>query len=46
MSEESYTVNLNEHNFQEKILNKKGNALVDFWAPRCGLCRAMGPGLA
>ena len=43
MSDKNYTVTLNEHNFQEEILNKKGIALVDFSAPWCGPCQAMGP---
>ncbi len=36
-------VELNAHNFQKHLSRNEIPLLVDFWAPRCGPCKMMGP---
>ncbi len=34
---------LNDKNFEDKVLKSNKIALIDFWAPWCGPCQIMGP---
>lgn len=36
-------VTLTSKNFEEEVMKSQVPVLVDFWAPWCGPCRAVGP---
>jgi thioredoxin 1 len=37
------TIEINEANFEQEVLQSSQPVLVDFWAERCGPCKMLGP---